>query len=183
MADHQFAIYDPPPAKRARMQRAARKLVGICPQCQVSRPLHPKTGICWPCDNLVDRHMPNAAIDRQKLERGEMCNDCAFRPGSPESKCNADYELAHLHVAREGDSEKSPRTILESVIDNARRAGGGVFYCHKPFIEPDQKWGYDKATGTLVPLYEDEHWRACAGWIRVFGKDCPELKADKGENP
>lgn len=160
--------HEPSPLKRRMMVKAAKRLMGECPSCRIRRPLHPDTGNCWPCDHLTENDL-HAGADLQQVPRGEMCNDCAFRPGSPESKQSPDYEMANAHLAREGDSENSPQCTLDKVID-AARGGGGIFWCHKPMLEPEQVYGYDAGTRELVPLYMEGHWRACEGWRRVFDR-------------
>lgn len=157
------ADYDPSPMKRERMKRAAAKRVGECSTCRRALPLNPDTGHCWLCDNLNNRTYPRGSTDRQACPRGTSCNDCAFRGDSPEAAL--DYER-YAHLPMPGDDSRSPQSVREMVIEQAKH-GGEIFWCHKPFLEPEQEWGYDVRARELVPLH-GEHWKPCAGWLKVF---------------
>lgn len=159
-------IHDPNPVKRARMIKAAAKLLGTCPTCTRRLPLHPDSGVCWLCANLNCDAYPQASTDRQSCSRGELCNDCAFRPGSPESAPSDPYQ--YLHTPMGADGLDSPTCALDMVLDNARSASA-IFWCHKPFLESDQKWGFCVQTRELTPLL-GLHWRPCGGWSKAFDK-------------
>lgn len=155
--------HDPKPVKREIMRRAARKLVAICPTCRRSLPLDPKTGRCWLCINLNSAAYPKGSTDAQSCERGTSCNDCAFRGDSPE----ATRELERfMHIPMPGDSERSAESVRDLVIVAAKQ-GSTIFWCHKPFMEAQQQWGYDATKRELTPLY-GQHWKPCAGWLKVF---------------
>lgn len=155
--------HDPKPVKRALMVRAARKLIGRCLECDRLLPLHPDTGNCWLCDNLNSPAYPLWSTDRQQCRRRTPCNDCAFRGDSPEAQTSPE-DYAHLTMPC--DSERSPESVRELLIAGAKR-GGAIFWCHKPFLEPEQEWGYDATSRELTPL-KGEHWEPCAGWAKVF---------------
>lgn len=148
--------FNPGPVLRDLMLRRARKLRAQCSFCGITRPVSPDTGKCWPCDNLVSRAYPHGSVDRQTVKHGEMCNDCAIRPNSPE----------HEQEVASGDG--GTKSVADVVLHMARKASG-IFWCHKPFLEPEQQWGWDNKKRELVPL-QGEHWRACGGWCKQFDK-------------
>lgn len=158
-------IHEPGPVLRALMIRRAVKLTGECPGCRVRRPLSPTTRHCWPCDNLVSDVHPHAATDRQRAPHGEMCNDCALRKGSPEQE---DDYLRYAHLPHPADSERSFASTAEAILYQAKHATQ-IFWCHKPFLESEQEWGFDPKSGEITPLH-GEHWKACGGWCKAFGK-------------
>lgn len=160
--------YEPAPVKRRMLIKAARKLLGACADCGMTRPLDPDTHRCWPCDHLVSEAWPDAATDRQRLKHGAMCNDCAFRAESPEAQRGSVDPMAVAHIAMPGNSERSPESVRDLVVLQAKD-GSGIFWCHKPFLEAEQEWGYDAKKRELMPL-EGPHWRPCGGWCRVFDK-------------
>ena len=141
--------YDPPAERRAYLIAQAVRVTGPCKACRAMRPLS-GDGVCGPC------HYGNELLKSQPgLKHGELCDDCAFRPGSPE---------------RETTSEFLQYECLTTVEFIKKHALDQIFYCHKPFLDSRQEWGYDPETKSLVPLY-GEHWRACGGWIGTHKRE------------
>lgn len=82
---------------------------------------------------------------------GEMCQDCAFRPGSPER--DPEYKGVRLDQVK---------AMTESFLEN------GVpcpypFTCHAG-MQPDGKGSFVK-----YPDPRDPRWRVCEGWKRLYG--------------
>lgn len=143
-------MYDPSPVRRVFLLAEAEKVRDKCKACGQHRPLSPDDKCCGPC------HYGNERLASQPdLKHGELCDDCAFRPGSPERKPSEKY------------LQYDCGTELEFVQQQALNQ---VFYCHKPFLDPRQEWGFDPEKQELIPLY-GEHWRACGGWVKKFGKE------------
>jgi len=137
--------------RRAYLLAEAEKLKAKCKACGALRALNPADGCCGPCHYGCDllKCQPG-------LKHGDLCDDCAFRPGSPEREPT----MAYLHL----DCSTELELVLKQTVE-----GSGVFHCHKPFLEPEQEWGYDPVAGHLIPL-EGDHWRPCGGWVKAFGK-------------
>lgn len=147
--------YDASPERRQYLREQAALVTGRCKVCRELRPLAPGDSCCGPCHYGCDK------LARQcGLQHDDLCDDCAFRPGSPEREPTA----AHLH--------RDCLTQLDVVLQQVKN-GSGVFYCHKPFLEPEQEWGFDPIKQVLIPLH-DEHWRPCGGWVRAFRKEHAE---------
>lgn len=77
----------------------------------------------------------------QNVPKDEMCGDCAFRKGSPEQKSG----------------------VLQGMLDDPF-AIDTPFYCHKPFLEPRQRWGIEH---NRIVLIKGEHWKLCGGWCKA----------------
>lgn len=146
----QRAHYNPDPERRAYLLAQAELVRAPCTACGANRPLSPDDRCCGPC------HYGNELLKSQPdLKHGELCDDCAFRPDSPERKPSEKY------------LQYDCGTELEFV---QKQAFNQIFYCHKPFLDERQEWGYDPENNELIPLY-GEHWRACGGWIGAFRKE------------
>lgn len=144
-----------------------RGALAPCPSCGSDAPVDDVIGTCGPCF-----YSPAAEVARRRdegakvpaalearaaaardgrqpgLAADEMCDDCAFRPDSCE--------------------------VLDGTVEVLVMGGGTAgFFCHKPFLEPAQRWGLDidHAGRFHVVLIKGPHWRACAGAARVDGGD------------
>lgn len=118
----------------------AEKLEG-CPNCNaIWEPFYPV--------QLLDAHDPQTSSFK------EPCDNCAFRPGSPEQK-----------------DPKKWAELMASLKSNGR------FYCHKGVpLDPGGKHGFAYPTkpvskelcpGTMV---EDvKRLRMCRGWLMIWG--------------
>ena len=97
---------------------------------------------------LLDAHLPQTSSFK------EPCNNCAFRPGSPEQKDKAKWA-----------------ELMASLKDNGR------FYCHKGVpIDPKSKHGFaypeKPVSKELCPstMFEDvKKLRLCRGWLTMWG--------------
>jgi hypothetical protein len=146
---------------------------GRCPKCgsrRVKELTLPPTGFyaekleaCANCKAFWEPFDPAQLLDTDAPTTSsfkEPCDNCAFRPGSPEQKDAAKW-----------------KELMASLKANGR------FYCHKGVpIVPGSKHGFaypEKAVSKeLCPgtMFEDvKKLRMCRGWLMMWGE-----RADKG---
>lgn len=113
----------------ARYEKARRR-GARCQKC-LKEPRDEKQGTCGYCF-----YRGRAAA--QNVPKGSLCDDCAFRPDSPE--------------------------FANGVVEDMLLHGRGNFMCHKPFLEPRQQWGMER--GRIV-LIASDHWRLCEGFSKA----------------
>jgi hypothetical protein len=165
------------------MNRAARRAAHVplaprgssqrCPKCGSHHVVHdpnlkfkgygPGLAFCRNCECLWEPLDPAKLLDADDPQCSsftEPCNNCAFRPGSPE----------------QSDPEK-----WKSLIENLRHEDGR-FYCHKGVpIESEAEHGYAYPTRTItidvegVPrtakvVSDVRKLRLCRGYLMALGK-------------
>lgn len=114
------------------------ELPQTCPACGSQRTLWPEgtreACACADCGQLfVPEDRPDPDV--------QLCNDCAFRPGSPER----------------GDPYKWAEIIQTTIVDQVH-----PFHCHKGLAcKLDLK---GKTIGYLRPAGGELDMRPCAGW-------------------
>lgn len=89
---------------------------------------------------------------------GEMCEDCAFKPGSPE-RCPT-YAGVSLAQVKE---------LTEAFLE-AGFPPQHPFFCHAG-MEPNGRGGYHP-----WPDPRDPRWRVCEGWKRTYGPRIERLE-------
>ncbi len=144
---------------RARLARRryakACKTCAPCSRCGQREPTDPAIGTCGPC--FYDRRrqdLPNEPAGNGCGAHLAMCDDCAFRPDSPEAK-----------------NGRTEAMILR---------GDGPFFCHKPFLDPrTQSWGLEG--GRVVIVQQVKHDRFCGGWMQTVG--CEGFNESSGIKP
>ena len=167
-------------ADENRTTAGAVRGAGQCPKCgsrKIRQITVPATGfyaenleVCANCKaswepfdpaQLLDAHLPRTSSFK------EPCDNCAFRPGSPERKNKAKW--AELMTSLKGD---------------------GRFYCHKGLpIDPNSKHGFaypeKPVSKELAPrtMFEDvKKLRPCRGWLMMWGartdKEIANAEAD-----
>lgn len=151
------------------MTETALRGAGRCPRChsrRVKRATIPKTpGFYSPtleaclnpaCNAVWEPFDPGDLLDAGDITSSfrEPCDNCAFRPGSPE--------------------QADPQRWAE--LMNALKHQNGRFYCHKGVpIEPASDHGFDyprDRDGKIAPA----KLRLCRGWLRMWA-----AKLDKTE--
>ncbi len=129
---------------RRRYAKASRTCPP-CPKCAQREPVDPGLGTCGPC--FYDRRrqdLPNEPRGGGCSAHLAMCDDCAFRPDSPEAKSG----------------------LVEAMI----LRGDGPFYCHKPFLDPrTQSFGLEGRR--VVIIQSIRHDRFCGGWMQTVGSE------------
>ena len=165
-----FEVRRPPNRRARRAAKIAKAIPGTadcCPTCKSPRVrIHGDHGVkfygreiaicancrtAWePIDGALiwDPSDPCASFS-------EPCDNCAFRPGSPE----------------QNDSAKWKELI-------AQLRAGGAFHCHKGVpLDPEGEDGFD------YPKDRPEKLRLCRGYLNALGKWWGAAEPDQSKAP
>ena len=153
-------------------------VVAACPSCQceditiISKQAIPESiaehfssdiAFCRKCGALWE---PLPAVHVEDPVGAEPCDNCAFRPGSPEQ-----------------DDPVKWRALLDSLKPDPHGGFGGRFYCHKNvpidmtkgpgnFLFPTRPVMMDgeplrQRDGTVVTTMDTSKMRVCSGFLRM----------------
>jgi hypothetical protein len=165
-----FEVRRPPNRSARRAAKTAMAAPGTadcCPKCK-SRRVHlhadhdikfygRQLAICANCRTVwepIDQALIWDPSDRSASLR-EPCDNCAFRPGSPE----------------QSDTEKWKELI-------AKLRAGGSFHCHKGVpIAPGSEDGF------AYPKDRPEKLRLCRGYLNALGKWWGAAEPDQSKPP
>ena len=114
-----------------------------------------RIAICGPCGIAWEPIDETSIWDKTDpaCSGSEPCDNCAFRPGSPEQK----------------DTERW-KTLIETL------RAGGTFYCHKGVpLAPGSEHGFEypmlklDVLGHEVKTYATANMRLCRGYLNALG--------------
>lgn len=115
---------------------------------------NPACGALWETFNVADLLDP---ADPRTSSFKEPCDNCAFRPGSPEQRDPGRW--AEIIDSLKGDNRS---------LANMHFVGAGRFYCHKGVpLKAGSEHGFDypKAAGGG---YDTKRLRLCRGFLKML---------------